>query len=80
MVKRTAKAKRTRPEALERRVESEGRSHPKRSEEVARMAKGRTAKRFREPLRRGSEDLDGEGARREADPLSEIYTECHVQL
>ena len=39
-----------------------------------------SAKRPREPLRRGSEDLDREGARSRAGPLSGVCTECRVQL
>ena len=83
MAKRAAKAKRTCAEALERRVPSEGRSRPKRSEELARTAKVRHAQR-RDVRRSGSESLfadaaktlDGEGTQSEAAPLSEICTEC----
>jgi len=40
MAKRTVKAKRTRPKALERREESAGNSRPKGSEEAARHGEG----------------------------------------
>ena len=83
MVKGATKAKRTRAEALERRVPSEGQSCPKRSEEVARTVKVWNAQR-RDVRRSGSESLfanaaktlDGEGTQSEAAPLSEIYMEC----
>ena len=83
MAKRAAKAKRTCAEALERRVPSESRSRPKRSEELARTAKVRHVQRW-DVRRSGSESifadaaktLDGEGTQSEASPLSEICTEC----
>ena len=83
MAKGAAKVKRARAEALERRVPSEGRSRPKRSEEVARTAKVRHVQR-RDVRQSSSESLfadaaktlDGEGTQSEAAPLSEICTEC----
>ena len=44
MAKRIAKAKRTRPKALERREESAGNSRPKGSEEAARHGEGTVGK------------------------------------
>ena len=72
-----------RTESLDPRVPSEGRSRPKRSEEVVRTAKVWHAQR-RDVWRSGSESLfadaaktlDGEGTQSEAAPLSEICTEC----
>ena len=62
MAKRTMKAMRMPPKALERRENNTGESHRRETKGVHAEVKRRSAKRPREPPRRGSEDLDREGA------------------
>ena len=57
-----------------------GESRQRETKGVHAAAKRRLAKWPREPLCRGSEDLDRKGVRSRASPLSGIFTKCRVQL